>query len=337
LAASPAIACPLPPGASPALSSCSSTSDMLLCDSLTSLQDRDLSTLQSRDLLLSSSSLGVCPLEDLLEGSEVEGGLEAEAWLEQRRASTAGGRRGGLVAQLGYFSRNSPVEPSPLARPPAPLPLLQHIPSPTLSPHSSSLDAEPEVEAYSVTKPKLLAQVVATPPTKPASPLAGPASPLARPASVGRAHRGVPFTGKLTPHQGDPSGSVPSTAPSRIAVARVPKALHTKDRGSSPLGVGKMREAAPSPTSTTSSPTTPRRHRLLPQKVSGLLDTPVDPTSKATLESPLKSVSFTSAHRASPPARPRTKDRDLDTRDLLAKARVPSRLPVAASRTSGAT
>lgn len=64
---------------------------MLLCDSLTSLQDRDLSTLQSRDLLLSSSSLGVCPLEDLLEGLEVEGGLEAEAWLEQRRAAGGAG------------------------------------------------------------------------------------------------------------------------------------------------------------------------------------------------------------------------------------------------------
>ena len=206
------------------------------------------------------------------------------------------------------------MEPSPLARPPAPLPLLHHIPSPTLSPHSFSLDAEPEVEASSVAKPKLLAKVVATPPTKLASPLAGLASPLARPASVGRAHRGVPFTGKLTPHQGDPSGvlcNVPTAAPSSCQApspappppvspwlgCRKPFTLKVifhlptrpcllpsaPDRGSSPLGVGKMREAAPSPTSTTSSPTTPRRHRLLPQKVSGLLDTPVDPTRLVSL------------------------------------------------------
>ena len=47
-------------------------------------------------------------------------------------------------------------------------------------------------------------------------------------------------------------------------------------------------------------------------------------------------VTFTSAHRATPPARPRPKDLVLDTKDLLAKARAPSRLPVAASRTSGA-
>ena len=72
---------------------------MLLCDSIVSLPAQDLSTMQPRDIL-SSSSLGLSPF-DLLE----DGGLEAEAWLERRRASTAGGRRGGLVAQLGFFSR----------------------------------------------------------------------------------------------------------------------------------------------------------------------------------------------------------------------------------------
>ena len=101
---SPALACPPSPGVSPAPSHRSSTSDMLLCDSIMSLPAQDLSTLQPRDIL-SSSSLGLSPL-DLLEGCELEdGGLEAEAWLERRRASTAGGRRGGLVAQLGFFSR----------------------------------------------------------------------------------------------------------------------------------------------------------------------------------------------------------------------------------------
>jgi len=305
---SPALACPPSPGASPAPSHRSSTSDMLLCDSIMSLPAQDLSTLQPRDIL-SSSSLGLSPF-DLLEGSELEdGGLEAEAWLERRRASTAGGRRGGLVAQLGFFSRNSPVEPSPLARPPAPLP---DLPSPTLSPRLAGIDAEVGVKASSVAKPMLLTQDFATPPAKP--------STLAKPASARRAHGGVPFTGKPTPRQGS-SGPVPTTAPSRIAVPRVLKALHTKGQGSSPLGTARMaREAAPSPTSSTSSPTTPRRHKLLPQKVSGILDTSADPDSKATLESPLKPVTFTSAHRATPPA----------------KARALSRLPVAASRTSGA-
>jgi len=300
---SPALACPPSPGASPAPSHRSSTSDMLLCDSIMSLPAQDLSTLQPRDVL-SSSSLGLSPF-DLLE----DGGLEAEAWLERRRASTAGGRRGGLVAQLGFFSRNSPVEPSPLARPPAPLP---DLPSPTLSPRLAGIDAEVGVKASSVAKPMLLTQDFATPPAKP--------STLAKPASARRAHGGVPFTGKPTPRQGS-SGPVPTTAPSRIAVPRVLKALHTKGQGSSPLGTARMaREAAPSPTSSTSSPTTPRRHKLLPQKVSGILDTSADPDSKATLESPLKPVTFTSAHRATPPA----------------KARALSRLPVAASRTSGA-
>jgi len=288
---SPALACPPSPGASPAPSHRSST-DMLLCDSIMSLPAQDLSTLQPRDIL-SSSSPGLSPL-DLLEGSELEdGGLEAEAWLECRRASTAGGRRGGLVAQLGFFS-------------------LPDLPSPTLSPRLAGIDAEVGVKASSVSKPRLLTQGVATPPAKP--------STLAKPASARRAHGGVPFTGKPTPRQGS-SGPVPTTAPSRIAVPRVLKALHTKGQGSSPLGTARMaREAAPSPTSSTSSPTTPRRHKLLPQKVSGILDTSADPDSKATLESPLKPVTFTSAHRATPPA----------------KARALSRLPVAASRTSGA-
>jgi len=97
----------------------------------------------------------------------------------------------------------------------------------------------------------------------------------------------VPRRGKVAsvrPHQGVPFNVKPTSSPANLSGGRMAR---------EPLS-----SQSPLPLKSSSAPTTPRRHRLLPLKpLLNVLDVTVDPASTATLDSPLKPVQYTEVHR----------------------------------------
>lgn len=91
----------------------------------------------------------------------------------------------------------------------------------------------------------------------------------------------------VRPHQGVPFNVKPTPSPTKSPGGRmVREPLSSR----SPLPLVQGLKVA-------SAPSTPRRHKLLPLKPLNVLDVTVDPSSTATLDSPLKPVQFTEVHR----------------------------------------
>jgi len=96
----------------------------------------------------------------------------------------------------------------------------------------------------------------------------------------------APRRGKVAsvrPHQGVPFNVKPTSSPANSSGGRMAR---------EPLS-----SYSPLPLKSSSAPTTPRRHRLLPLKPLNVLDVTVDPASTATLDSPLKPVQYTEVHK----------------------------------------